>query len=282
MIRNKFLIISIILSTLVGCSTTEKKETSLAPENNEATQQVSVSAATSGDESSKPIIEDKAFSILKKMSDTLSSSEAYSFNGYAIQEQVLQTGQKLQYDTTFSVKMQRPNKLFFNRNSGATKKIFWYSGTQLTLLDPEYNFYATMKTPDNIEDMLDFIMDTYEINIPLSDFAFKDLLFILTNNVNTGFYVAETKINGEKTHHLAFQQEGLDWQIWINAEGPAVPKKFVITYKNLKSSPQFITFFKDWDLSPRFKSNAFDSQIPKDAVKIKFHSKKQPLEESAQ
>ena len=265
-----YLIISVIIITLASCSTTETKQLPLSSEATESAQDKSTSS------DSGPQIEPKALQVLKQMSDVLSASPAYTFNALVIREQVLPSGQKLQYDSNISVKMQRPNALFVDQISGTKKKAMWYHDTQFTLLDKKKNFYATIQTPDNTEDMLDFLEETHGVNFPLADFVFKDLYSDLTKNILSGFYVAEVEVNGVKTHHLAFHQDNVDWQIWIDAEEQAVPRKFVITYNNKDSSPQFIAFFKDWNLSSQFKPKEFSFQPPKDAVKIEFYSKMNP------
>jgi hypothetical protein len=267
--NKKHLIISILFTTLTGCSSTETKQLPLSSESSKPLQHEATSETTSLDS-----IEKKALEVLKQMSDVLSSSPAYTFKALIVKEQVLDSGQKLQYDSTILVKMQRPNALFVNEISGAKKQMMWYHDTTFTLLDKKNNFYATTQTPDNTEDMLDFIMENYSINLPLADFVFKEPYSILTENVISGFYVAEVEVNGIKTHHLAFHQDNVDWQIWIDAEGDPVPIKFVITYRDLESVPQFAAFFKEWNLSPDFKTNEFVYQPSKSAVKIDFRSEK--------
>ena len=127
--------------------------------------------------------------------------------------------------------------------------------------------------PENIDDTLDFIMDRYGVSMPLADFLFADVNTVLTEHIQSGFYVALTEVNGKKAHHLAFSQENVDWQIWINADGKPSPVKFVINYKNKVSEPQFIAFFQDWDLAPGFKAEDFIFQPSKDMVEIEFFSK---------
>ena len=263
--RKTYLIIPVIIITLASCSSTETRQVTLSSENNAVSQHESPASDS---------IEQKALLVLKQMSDALSSSPAYAFKALIMKEQVLPSGQKLQYDSTILVKMQRPNALFANEISGVKKRTMWYHNTTFTLLDRKNNFYATTQTPGNTEDMLDFIMENHGVNMPLADFVFKDLYLDLTENILSGFYVAEVEINGIKTHHLAFHQDNVDWQIWIDAEGEPVPRKFVITYRDLESVPQFVAYFKDWNLSPDFKIKEFVYQPSKSAVKIDFRSEK--------
>ena len=261
--NKKYLILPVLLTTLASCSSTETKQTTFSPENDELTQHESIPSDS---------IEPKAQEVLKQMSDALSSSPAFTFKALTTKEQVLPSGQKLQYDSTVLVKMQRPNALFVNEISGTKKKAMWYHDTIFTLLDKKNNYYATTQTPDNTEDMLDFIMESHGVNMPLADFIFKDLYLDVMENVLSGFYVAEVEVNGIKTHHLAFHQDNVDWQIWIDAEGDPVPRKFVITYHDLESVPQYAAYFKDWNLSSDFITSEFVYQPSEGAVKIDFRS----------
>ena len=110
--NKKYLIISVLLTTLVSCSSTETKQRPLSSESDKTPRYEATSETTSLDS-----IEKKAQEVLKQMSDVLSSSPAYSFKALIVKEQVLPSGQKLQYDSTILVKMQRPNALYLNKIS---------------------------------------------------------------------------------------------------------------------------------------------------------------------
>ncbi len=270
---HKFLLtLSIMMFSLLGCSTTNTEIIELAPQTNSVGQLENAAPSRERQGTEQPMIEPKAGRLLKQMTDLLSSTNAFTFNALTIKEQVLPSGQKLQYDAAIQVKMQRPNALLVNITSGAKKKTLWYQHTTFSLLDRNNNFYATVQVPNNIDDTLDFIMDHYGVSMPLADFVVADPYHDVTENNLSGFYVAEVEVGGKKTHHLAFRQADVDWQIWIDADGRPIPRKFVITYKDKASVPEFIAFFKDWNLSPQFKSNEFTFQPSKNAVKIDFYS----------
>ena len=264
------LAISSILFVITGCSTTEKVKP--APVTHPVIQQETISPSSQPQETGLPAIEPKADQVLKQMTDLLASAHAFTFNALTIKEQVLPSGQKLQYDSNIQVKMQRPNALYANVTSGAKKKTLWYHDTTFALLDRKNHFYATTQTPNNIDDTLDFIIDHYGVTLPLADFVIADPYSDATEYTISGFYVAEVEVNGIKTHHLAFHQENIDWQIWIDAEGRPVPRKFVVIYNTKTNAPQFIAFFKDWNFTPNFKSDEFIFQPPKGTVKIDFQS----------
>jgi hypothetical protein len=204
------------------------------------------------------------------MGALLALSKQFSVDALTLKEQVLPTGQKLQYDAKIHIDIKRPNAFVGKNKSGSKNNALFYNGESLTLLDLKHNFYATTEAPKDIDDTLDFLMNTYGVSLPLADFLFADVNQVLTENVQSGLYVALAEVNGKKAHHLAFTQENVDWQIWINAEGKPIPIKFVINYKNQFSEPQFIAFFQQWDLSPGFKTGNFVFQPSKDMVKIDF------------
>ena len=80
-------------------------------------------------------------------------------------------------------------------------------------------------------------------------------------------------MSGQTCHHLAFQQEHLDWQLWVDARGTrAVPRKLVITYKNEPGDPQFSATFDDWDLAPDFPEGHFEAKLPGDADRVSLET----------
>jgi len=266
----KLLIISVMVFTLMACVNSDVKESVLSADlkNTEVSEQVTENDQKSVDGLQE--VDPKAIKLLQAMGDLIGSSKQFSFDALTLKEQVLPTGQKLQYDSKIHVDVKRPNAFFGRISSGAKNKILFYDGKTLTLLDLNNNFYATVEVPKNIEDTLDFVMDKYGVSIPLADFLFADINAILTENIQTGFYVALTEVNGTKAHHLAFTQENVDWQIWIKAEGKPNPVKFIINYKNKMSEPQFIAFFKNWNLVPNLKAADFDFKPSKEMTEIEF------------
>ena len=57
-------------------------------------------------------------------------------------------------------------------------------------------------------------------------------------------------------------QEDIDWQIWIESGKRQIPRKIVITYKNLPGQPQFIAFLNDWVIDKSITDFVFNSNIP--------------------
>jgi hypothetical protein len=108
---------------------------------------------------------------------------------------------------------------------------------------------------------------------PFSDLLHSDPYAILTKNVQYGFYAGLTQVEGQRSHHLAFQEKKIDWQIWIEDGVQCVPLKLVITYKTLPGAPQFIAVFSQWDLMAPAPDGMFAANLPSGADRITFHTK---------
>ncbi len=88
--------------------------------------------------------------------------------------------------------------------------------------------------------------------------------------VHTGVYVGLHEVDGVKSHHLAFRQDGADWQIWIQDGDQPLPRKIVITYKDLPGTPQFVAFLDKWNLSDRQPESVFEFKPPPNASRVEM------------
>ena len=136
------------------------------------------------------------------------------------------------------------------------------------MLSKDENIYGTVEAPNSIDEMFDFVMAEYDISIPLADLLFRKPYDILIANVYTGTYVGLDKIADRDCHHLAFQQELIDWQIWIGAGETALPLKLVITYKEDPGQPQYSATINEWNLSPGFSNEIFEFSLPAGAKRV--------------
>ena len=92
-------------------------------------------------------------------------------------------------------------------------------------------------------------------------------------NVRTGRYLGIHHVQDVKCHHLAFRQEGLDWQIWIEDGDKPVPRKLVITYKELPGRPQFVALLGKWDMAAIASDDLFVFKTPEGVKKINLEPK---------
>ncbi len=185
-------------------------------------------------------------------------------------DQTISTGQKLMYTASSDVSVRRPDRFQVNLKGDLKNLRFWYDGKSITLLHRKENFYGVADSPSTIDDALEHVATRFGITAPLSDFALSDPYEAMMQNVQTGFYVGLHEVRGVRCHHLAFTQEDIDWQVWIEDGRMLVPRMLVITYKNVKGSPQYAAFLSEWDLSLRLPDSLLTFTPPEGAKQIEI------------
>jgi hypothetical protein len=215
-------------------------------------------------------VDPQADQALRAMSDALGSAETFTFHAVGVMDEVLETDQLSQFSRETNVFVRRPDRLFVDTDGDDVQRSAWYNGKTLTLLDESDKVYATIPTPAKLEQMLDFVIEEYGLTLPLADLLFRNTYESLMANVQSGAYVGRAEIGGHLCHHLAFRQEVVDWQIWIDMGVPPVPRRLVIVYKLEPGHPTFSATLDAWDLKARIPSSTFKLNLPADAEQIEM------------
>lgn len=226
--------------------------------------------AEENNEVSETIFDPEALEILKEMSDTLAGAQEFTFNTEVTNDRSLDTGQTIQVSGSMTAAVKRPDNVYAKYTGDFNTREVWYSGTTLTMFIPDKNFYGVLKTPDNIDATMDFLMDNYNFALPLADVISANPYESVMETTIGGFIVGDSNVRGTECTHLAFVGEYVDWQVWISNDDPALPYKLVIEYKQIESSPQYQAIFSNWNLDPKLQASTFKPDLPKDAVKIDF------------
>ncbi len=221
-----------------------------------------IGASTWAGCASAPNIDPQADQVLKRMSDTLGAAKSFSFHAVGLMDEVVETGQLSQFSRRAEILVVRPNKLHAKTDGDDISREIWFDGKTLALLVGTEKAYGTVQAPGSVEKMLDFIVEEYGLTIPLADLLFGDPYETLLANVLSGSYVGLHTVEGRPCHHLAFRQEVIDWQIWIDAGPTAVPRKLVITYKQEPGHPHYSATMDQWNLSAEASDDAFEFRPP--------------------
>ena len=214
-------------------------------------------------------VDPRADDILRQMSDTLVQASAFRFTASTTRDQLLENGPIVERESEHVVTLRRPNKLHAISQGDDGRQV-WYDGRILTVLDARTNRYANIAASDTIDEMLDDAMDDYDLEIPLADILSSDPYQVLMDHVDSGEYVGLHRVNGRACHHLAFRQAEIDWQIWIDADPPALPRKLLITFRSPPDRPRIEAILTRWDLSPRPKNDLFEFRPTAGARRVKM------------
>jgi hypothetical protein len=174
----------------------------------------------------------------------------------------------VQYSDTRTVIVDRPTRLYSDVEGEHDNRQVWYNGKTLTILDKSRNIYTTLELSGSLETMCDTLFKDYGLALPLADLVYRKSYEVLTGNVKSGKYMGKHVVGDRVCHHLAFHQDAVDWQIWVDAGRQAVPRKVVIRYLKAPGQPEYVATLDDWDFSPEFTADRFEPSFPVGAHRV--------------
>ncbi len=213
-------------------------------------------------------IDPDALQVLKGMTDYLGDLQQFSMHTENMYDDVLETGQKIQFGFSSNIVVQRPNGLLAERTDGQTDHLFLYDGEMLATYHAEDGFFAMVSAPDNLDDLLHFARDELDLVPPAGDMVFSNAFELLTASVTSGVVVGKAVVGGVVCTQIAFTTPVVDWQVWVADGDEPLPVKYVLTTRDDPAQPQFITLISDWDTEPEIEDGLFDFEPPDSATKI--------------
>ena len=214
--------------------------------------------------------------VVRRMCDYLKSLNRFSYRAEVTDDRVYSGGKKLQYAFELETFVERPDKLRVNAEGDRVDKQFFYDGKTLTLYNPADQVYATVEAPPEIEGALEKADHDLKLRVALADLASPKLCEHLAKGQRHALSVGPSRVRGVPTDHLAFDRDDIQFQVWIETGPKPLPRKIVITQKNLPASPQWTASLYDWNVSPPLKPGLFTFAAPAGARKIKFVSVQPP------
>jgi len=208
--------------------------------------------------------------VLRAAGQYLAEAPFFSLSAEIWREHVTETGQKLQFSRTVTFEVKRPDRLHVEIRSPHSERGFWYQGKSLTILDRKRNLFSTVSVPGTLDAALDTAHDQFGIDLPRIDLAESDPYASATAKVLKASYYGLAPVLGVDCHHLAFAQENIDWQIWIQDGPQPLIRKLVIAHKNEEGAPEFTALITRWDLTARISDSDFVFEPPRGATKVEM------------
>jgi len=215
-------------------------------------------------------IDPDALQILKGMTDYLGDLQEFTLHTENTYEDVLATGQKIQFGFSTDIVVRRPNKIRAERIEGTAQELLIYDGANLFMREAKGEFFAVVDVPDNIDDFLHFARDELDLVPPAGDMVFSNAFELLTAGMTSGFVVGEEYVGGIRCHHLAFTTPVVDWQVWIADGDKPFPVRYVLTTRDDPAQPQFVTAISNWNSKPKIDGRTFEFTPPATATEIDF------------
>jgi len=211
--------------------------------------------------------------ILTRMTDFISSASAYTIVANMANEVLQKDGQTLEFGTKITASLRRPsqaNVRFDNRDGDSVTIVLDGDTISVFSIIENTHVYDTTRQPGDIDASFVFLAEHLGTPDQLNYFFSIDLTESMKRMVKSGYYVGKAMIAGILCDNLALRNEDADVQMWVEKGDKPVPRRMIVTYKNLEGHPQFRAQFEEWNFSPNFSETVFSYSPPADADRISF------------
>lgn len=223
--------------------------------------------ATAPSAAPAPVIEPEAVAALERMGAFLRGLRAFELRAATTTDEVLDTGQKIQFDGLVRIRVRKPNGVRSEVSNDRKERQFFYDGKTLTLYAPRVQYYASVPAPPTIRETIELLAQRYDVELPLADLFLWGTDQARLEDIKAAISVGPARVEGAECDQYAFRQDEVDWQIWIQKGKSPLPKKLVITTKTDDAQPQYVAVLR-WNLAPKFDDKTFSFVPPKGAQRI--------------
>jgi len=199
--------------------------------------------------------------LVHQMSERLAAADAISVSTAEMRDAVRRSGAKEQLSLTAVYTVRRPDR-FHTRMTGGRGLESWYNGKTLTIASHPHKVFAQAPMPETIDRTLDALAERYDMALPMGDLLYGSAEQALLSDTTTGGYAGTENVGDTPCVHLAFQDVGVDWELWLPAQGDPLPKRFKVVQKSRSGQPAVDVTFTKWDLAPQMDDKTFVPKVP--------------------
>jgi hypothetical protein len=204
----------------------------------------------------------KGRDVIQRMSDTLEKAQALSVTTRETREQAkVAGGEPVPVTLTRQTVVRRPDRLYF-KTGGDHDNEAWYDGIGLTFVAHKDKVFAQARMPETLDRTLDAMSERYNIQVPLADLLYSKPAHALLADSTTGGWVGRENVEGQDCDHLAFEDRGVKWEMWVAPDG--LPRRAKADFPATRRVRKADVTFSDWNLSPAIDAKRFDPVVPSD------------------
>jgi hypothetical protein len=207
--------------------------------------------------------------IVREMSDLLEVTNAFTVSTNEVHERVRRSGEVDTLRFSREMTVRRPDRAWFHFQAPDRELEAWYDGDSLTLASAGRKVWAQVPMPPTLDEAMDHVALEYGVPVPMADLVYSSPYEALITESTQGGWVGVEEMGEQSCDHLAFQEEVVDWEIWVPQDGQPLPCQLRITYKQLPAQPKSTITFHDWDLDPQIDEGRFTARVPADFQRIR-------------
>ena len=165
---------------------------------------------------------DDALQILKAMSDYLPAQKTISSAFDSALEAMTPQGEKIQFNSSGTLLLQRPNEIRLTRTGGYADVELLLDGKTATLYGKNLNSYVQLDGISSVDQLIDTLRDR-GMSIPGADLLLGNVYDTLSADVIEAKHIGRGVIDGVECEHLAFRNQDVDWQLWVQVGAKPIP-----------------------------------------------------------
>lgn len=199
-------------------------------------------------------VDAKSAQLLERACAALTDMKSFSVRAFVTLDRVYQDGSKIQSGRDMELTVERPAAFRVVTVGDDLQAVSVFDGKTFSAALNDIKVFGQIPAAMDTDQLMDMLAAKYSLDSPLGD--------LLSNrpcqNMKplSGFYVGQSRIEGAACEHLFFKGKDVDWQLWVD-EGSKLPRKIVITEKNMPMAPQFTAVLRDWKPLAQGASFAF-------------------------
>ncbi|MBM3116609.1 DUF2092 domain-containing protein [Jeongeupia naejangsanensis] len=218
-------------------------------------------------EATAPVRETRAIEALQRMSRNLRSLKSFEVTSHSDIDRLDDAGQLIKFSNDVTYKVALPNRLYASIVNGRANREMYYDGQQFTLYGKKLNYYATVKAPATVGELVATLDEKYGIQLPLTDLFLWGTDHAPVNDIQAARYVGASVLGKQVCDQYAYRQGEVDWQLWISRGDKPLPCKLAIVDSSDAARPQAVMSY-EWRADARIAASTFKFTAPKNAHPI--------------
>jgi hypothetical protein len=227
-------------------------------------------------------VEPKADALLRSMSDLLAKTRTFRFTTDEHHERLRRNGERVKVDFSREATVRRPDRLRFDVKSGEKSGALVYDGAKFSFVGNGKKVWAQTAVPPTIDQAIDYVGARLGVPMPMADILYSSPYDALVGEGTTGKYIGLESIAGHSCHHLSFQHEVVDYDLWVRDGEQPFPCQIELHYKLDAGAPVSRIAFKDFDLSPSVSDSTFAFTAPEGYRRIRIVARRQAAPSNAE
>jgi hypothetical protein len=230
-------------------------------------------ASFAADDKDHPELDKKTAEIMKKLGPLY--KDAKSLRTDAVIETTItpEEGEKQVIKVKTAIEYQRPNMFAMRSKVEKDDKAgleVVCDGKAMFVHARKLKQYTEGKAPKGMEKIGQSLLQLgTQSGMLFQNVLADDPAEALLDGVTKGEHAGMEKVDGKEAHHLKFEQEGLNWELWVAAEGQPWVLKASSTREGQGAKMVSVETYSNWKLNAEPTKDVFTFKAPEEAKKVK-------------